>query len=226
MMRFGLSQRHVPREWDEADHVVMPAVKPIKVKTYTAEELKKLLAAAPNNFRPILALGAFAGIRSSELELLDWKHIRLVEADERDRIITLDVDVTEESSKRSVPICETLHGFLAPSLKHNGRIWTGRHDDFYRMQQEIAEKAGVAWKQNALRHTCISARVAVTRNVAQVAYESGNSVAVIKRHYLDLLSPSIAQAWFAITRSVVLDYQDELNQEAQHVESDQRRTPV
>jgi hypothetical protein len=81
MMVFGKSNRNVPEEWDEADRVVMPAVKPKKVKTYTADELKKLFAAAPKKFKPILALAAFAGIRSSEIELLDWKHIRLIEED-------------------------------------------------------------------------------------------------------------------------------------------------
>jgi hypothetical protein len=64
--------------WDGTSKrsVVAPAVRPKKIKTYTAEGLKNLLAAAPKKFRPILALAAFAGIRSSEPELLDWKHIR------------------------------------------------------------------------------------------------------------------------------------------------------
>jgi integrase len=223
MLRFGRSKRYVPRDWDEADHVVTPAEQPKQVKTYTAEELKKLLAAAPDNFRPILALAAFAGIRSSELELLDWHHIRSLEKEERDRIINLDVDVTEESSKRSVPICKTLGGFLAPALKNEGKIWTGRHDDFYRIQQVVAKKAGVTWKQNALRHTCISAKVALTRDVGQVAYESGNSVAVIKKYYLNLLRPSAAQAWFDTNRAVVLQYRHEVSQERQQGESAEER---
>ena len=78
------------------------------------------------------------------------------------------------------------------------------------MQQDVSKTAGVKWQQNALRHTCISAKVARTKNVPQVAYESGNSVAVIKKHYLDLMTPSEAGAWFAITRSAVGQYEDEL----------------
>lgn len=205
LMKFGKSQRYVPREWDEADNVITPPEKQKLIRTYTAEELKKLLAAASPGFRPILALQAFAGLRSSEVEGLDWKHIRLMEEDPRDRIIKLDVDVTEEASKRSVPIRDTLYGFLAPYLKSEGKLWTGKHHAFYRQQQKIAKKAGLQWKANALRHTCVSARVAETRSIAQVAYECGNSVEVIKRHYLDLMTPSMADAWFSTTRKVVLD---------------------
>jgi len=206
MMTFGKSSRNVPVEWEEANHVVMPAVKPKKVSTYTAEELKKLLAAAPEKFQSILALAAFAGIRSSELELLEWKHIRLLEQEERDRIINIDIDVTEESGKRTIPINETLRLWITGPFKLKGKFWSGSHDDFYRMQQQIAKAAGVEWKQNALRHTCISARVATIRDVGKVAYESGNSVSVIKRHYLDLMPPSVAQAWFAVTPAFVHKY--------------------
>jgi integrase len=206
MMNFGKSQRCVPREWDEADHVVAPVVKSKTVRTYTPDELKRLLAAAPFKFQHVLALAAFAAIRSSELELLDWKHIRLLEKQEQDRIIKLDTDVTEEASKRSVQIPKILRDWLAAPYKRTGRIWTGTHDDFYRMQQQIAKDAGLKWQNNALRHTCISAKVAITRNVPTVAYESGNSVAIVKRHYLDLMTPSQAEAWFAITTNVVGEF--------------------
>jgi hypothetical protein len=52
MMVFGQSNRQVPVEWEEADHVVLPAVKLKKITTYTPLELTKLLAAAPRNFKP------------------------------------------------------------------------------------------------------------------------------------------------------------------------------
>ena len=213
MMTYAKSIRAVEREWDEANHVDVPAVPSKKVPTFTAEELTKLMSATPPRFRPVLALAAFAGIRSSELELLDWKHIRLLEEQERDRIIVLDIDVTEESSKRSIPITDTLYRWLAPAFKPKGKLWTGKHDDFYRAQQEVATKASIEWKHNALRHTCISARVALTRNVPQVAYEAGNSVAVIKKHYLDLMTPSVAEAWFAVTPAAVRDFEGAISAE-------------
>ena len=73
------------------------------------------------------------------------------------------------------------------------------------------------WKQNALRHTCISALVAIDKNVPQVAYESGNSTSIIKQHYLQLMPPSTAEAWFSITPNVVHRYAEEQKkQQAEH----------
>jgi integrase len=220
MMVFGQSNRQVSVEWEEADHVVLPAVKLKKVTTYTPLELTKLLAAAPRNFKPILALAAFAGVRSSEIECLEWKHIRLREKDPKDRVIVLDVDVTEESGKRSIQIGDTLWNWLAPHFKEHGRLWNKTHDDFYRMQQKIAKEAGIRWKNNALRHTAISAQVAISRNVPEVAFHSGNSVDVIKRHYLDLMSPSAAEAWFAVTPIVVYNYKQESAAKAKQKQSE------
>ena len=68
----------------------------------------------------------------------------------------------------------------------------------------------MAWQHNALRHTCISAKIALSRNVPQVAYESGNSTYIITKHYLNLLPPSAAEAWFAVTRLAVARYEEEL----------------
>jgi hypothetical protein len=98
----------------------------------------------------------------------------------RDRIIKLDTDVTDVASRSTVRISDVLYGWLAgPYKKAGGKVWNGTHYDFYRMQQTVAEKAGIEWKNNALRHTCISAAVATTRDVPQVTYESGNSPSII-----------------------------------------------
>lgn len=54
------------------------------------------------------------------------------------------------------------------------------------------------WKHNALRHSFISYRVAMTQNVAQVALEAGNSPQMIFKHYRELVRPAAALAWFSI----------------------------
>ena len=62
--------------------------------------------------------------------------------------------------------------------------------------------APFAWKQNALRHSFISYRVADIQNVAQVALEAGNSPQMIFQHYRELVRPDAAKAWFAIVPTV------------------------
>ena len=55
-----------------------------------------------------------------------------------------------------------------------------------------------AWKHNGLRHSFISYRVAVIKNVAQVALEAGNSPAMIFSNYRELVTPKDAEMWFGI----------------------------
>jgi hypothetical protein len=56
----------------------------------------------------------------------------------------------------------------------------------------------VPWKRNGLRHSFISYRIADTNEVGKVAYEAGNSPAIIQRHYLKVVTPRQAKAWFGI----------------------------
>src|SRR5262249_27616429 len=64
--------------------------------------------------------------------------------------------------------------------------------------RRLAEKAGIVWKHNALRHSFISYRVALTQNIPQVALEAGNSVKLVNSNYRALVTPDEAKAWFAI----------------------------
>ena len=62
----------------------------------------------------------------------------------------------------------------------------------------MAEAAGVRWKQNALRHSFISYRLAEIQDVNRVALEAGNSPQMIFRHYRELATPEQARTWFTI----------------------------
>ncbi len=66
------------------------------------------------------------------------------------------------------------------------------------MRTRVAAGAGVKWKHNALRHSFISYRCAVTKNVAQVSYEAANPSAIIHTHYLNARRESEAVAWFGL----------------------------
>ena len=54
------------------------------------------------------------------------------------------------------------------------------------------------WKQNALRHSYISYRVAQTQNVAQVSLEAGNTPQIVFSNYRELVRPVEAEKWFGI----------------------------
>ena len=54
------------------------------------------------------------------------------------------------------------------------------------------------WKQNALRHSFISYRMAMVKDANQVALEAGNSPDIIFRNYLELVTQTQARNWFGV----------------------------
>jgi hypothetical protein len=69
---------------------------------------------------------------------------------------------------------------------------------FFKTRLQVAGKAKVTWKQNVLRHSFISYRLAELQNINQVALEAGNSPKMIYRYYRELATPEQASSWFEI----------------------------
>ena len=164
-----------------------------KITIFAPEELAKLLAAAPDLFKPIIAIQAFAGLRSAEVMRLDWQDVKI----ER-RHIEVAAEKSKTAQRRLAPITENLAEWLAEHAKGKGRIWPFRAAYFREHQTKISEAAKVDWKSNALRHSFISYRVAAIQDVPKVALEAGNSPAMIFANYRELVTPQDAQAWFAV----------------------------
>jgi integrase len=166
-----------------------------------------LLAAADSDFLPCLAIGAFAGLRSAEIERLEWSDIHIAE-----KFIVVGASRAKTASRRIVPIHENLAAWLAPYAGKQGNVWAGGHEEFYEAQQDTAaataieadEQAGVKaqkaikWKANGLRHSYASYRFAQIGDAGRVAGELGNSAAVVHRHYRELVRPADAETWFSI----------------------------
>jgi hypothetical protein len=68
---------------------------------------------------------------------------------------------------------------------------------------DVAVKAKIpgGWRQNALRHSFISYRVAETGDVARTSLEAGNSPKMIFRHYREVVTEEDSAKWFSITPS-------------------------
>jgi integrase len=175
------------------------------VEIFTPSQMARLLAAAAPEFLPSLAIGAFAGLRSAEIERIEWSDIDLV-----GRNITVGASKAKTASRRVVPIAENLAVWLAPYAGRLGKVWSGGHEDYYKAQQATAAatevkaepEAGirpqqaVPWKANALRHSYASYRFALTGDAGRVAGECGNSAAVVHKHYRELVTESDAKRWF------------------------------
>lgn len=177
------------------------------VQIYSPVEIARLLAAATPDYLPSLAIGAFAGLRSAEIERLEWTDVDLA-----GRHIVISAGKAKTASRRIVPIHDNLAEWLRNYADKAGNVWPGSSDEFYHAQQNAAaatemkadETKGikvvpaVAWKQNGLRHSYASYRFAQTGDAGRVAGECGNSAAVIHRHYRELVKPADAERWFSV----------------------------
>jgi len=171
-----------------------------EVEIFTPTEISRLLTAATPDFLPCLAIGAFAGLRSAEIERLEWSDIHPA-----DKHIVVGASKSKTASRRIVTMPDNLVAWLTPYAERTGMVWTGGHDEFYEMQQDTAtatktdRKEPVRWKANALRHSYASYRFALTGDAGRVAGELGNSAAVVHRHYRELVRPVDAERWFSVT---------------------------
>ena len=182
-----------------AADVERPKIRNGEVKIFTPDETRKLLAAAPEDFLPCLALGLFAGLRSAEVERLEWTDIDLKQGH-----IVVGAYAAKTASRRIVPIAENLAAWLAPYAERKGGLWPHGRDYFHKRQEATAKAAGVAWKANGCRHSFASYSFALCADAGRVAGYCGNSPGVIHRHYKQLCTPADAQKFFSIKPAAVV----------------------
>lgn len=160
-----------------------------EIGIYTPAELQLLIEHAAPKFLPYVLIAAFAGLRQSEIGRLDWCHVGT-------DYIRVPGGERRTKSKRLVEIQPNLKQWLAPLRQSAGPI-----APYCNLSNEITDlyrKAGVIGKHNGLRHSYGSYRVATLKDPAKVAHEMGNSPRIVSKHYMELVTPEQATAWFAI----------------------------
>jgi integrase len=165
-----------------------------EIEIFTPEEMERLLLAAHARILPLMAIGAFAGIRSAEIHRLDWEDIKWDRGH-----IEIAGKKAKTAARRLVPLPENLKAWLTPWRGETGKIIS--ITDYAGALSDTAVKAKIpgGWRQNALRHSFISYRVALTGDVARTSLKAGNSPKMIFRHYREVVTEESSAAWFAIT---------------------------
>jgi integrase len=206
----------------------------------TPEQLAAMIEAAEDRILPAIVIGAFAGLRQAEIARLDWRNVDLAES-----VVTLDAGATKTNSRRAVRLPVAAVAWLTDVAKKSGPVFVAGPEtraawdlarmaagfgpfktSLMRVRQATAalapgqRKALRPWPENALRHSAISYRLALSAEAAAsafnvalgavatvtgieaVAYAAGNSPKIIRAHYDALGKPSAAAAWFSVSPEV------------------------
>lgn len=151
-----------------------------------------------------IALGMFAGLRSSEISALCWEaisdtHIRIVPA------------VAKARRQRLVPIPDNLRSILA-RCRANGRVCGY---DRFQADHKLTRcrlAAGIAvWPHNALRHSFASYHLALHNDAGLTAALLGHSLGsgVLWEHYRELVTEDAAREWFGIAGTFSVHFRSE-----------------
>lgn len=182
----------------------------------TVREVNALLTNAPDAILPAFALGAFAGLRSSEIEGtpdhvgIDWSEI-----DFEEKTILVRADVAKGRRKRHVTMTPNLVAWLKPLARKSGPVWpengrklheaTRRDARFGRpgseTDKEKAKKVKLKpWPKNALRHSYASYHLAHFKNPAELVMNMGHKddADTVFNHYRGIVKPKEAEAYWVL----------------------------
>lgn len=171
----------------------------------TPEEAQRLLDAAEPSVVPFIAVGTFAGLRTSERDLIEWKHFVL---DDAEPFINIPKSISKTGERRLAPIQPALMAFLAPFVKKQGRIipLTCNGNVAYQNAWERSVKAAGLWpwSENRLRDSFCSYRYRATGSAEMTAEEDGHTVQVMIDRYRKLVTKEAAERFWAIRPGAVI----------------------
>jgi integrase len=201
-----------------------PTIPEKDIKILTPAEANAVLSGCDPEILPGVVLGMFCGLRKAEIERIQWSAVDLKQGQ-----VTIGAGIAKTGSRRVCPVADCAKAWLAAHARESGNVWPVDHTKARDLWTLARVRAGYGpfftdfppardaqldpktkarrkdlkpWPANALRHSAISYRVAQEKDLAKIAYESGNSPGIIRRHYNGLASPDAAKAFFAIMPTV------------------------
>ena len=177
-------------------HTARPKLPDNPPEILAVEELGSLLQAAQRtapDVLPMLAIGAFSGLRDAEIKRLDWSEI-----DQKRGYIEVKAQKAKSARRRIVEMQPNLRQWLRPCDGMAGAVvpanWRKKVDS-------VRKAAGLArWPKNGLRHSFASYRLAAIHHAPRVASELGHtSPQMLYSTYRELVRPEEAERYWAIT---------------------------
>jgi len=175
----------------------------------TVDQITELLKTADREILPAFAIGAFAGIRDSEIKKLKWSDI-----DFETRAIHVRGVNAKSAKNRHVEMSANLLEWIRPMAKKDGPVWprNGRslHDqaklsagfanpEKLSKSQKEEGRDWISWPKNGLRHSYSSYHLAFHKDAAALALNLGHrDTSLIFAHYRALVTQAAAAAYWEI----------------------------
>jgi len=192
--KFAVKRRYATANpVEETDKVKEPSG---EIGILTINQTANLIESAPSELVPYIAIGAFAGLRPSEIMRLEWSDI-LFDSD-LIRVEALKGTRKHTRRRRFVKILPNLREWLLPFRKVKSSV--APQDNFRELFDAARETAGVLdeWPENALRHGYGSYHLAHFKDEKALALEMGNSPDVIFARYRERVTPGDAARYWKI----------------------------
>ena len=192
---FGYAARRRMIDTNPVLHTAKPKLPENPPEIFTVDELSTLLEAANRvapDVIPMLAIGAFAGLRDAEIKRLDWSEVDLVRGH-----IEVKAAKAKSARRRIVPVQPNLAVWLRPYSAMKGPL----APEGYRGSLERVRKAAsvARWPINGLRHSFASYRLAAIYDAPRVASELGHaSPTMLYSTYREVVRPEEAERYWKI----------------------------
>jgi integrase len=207
LSRFARTRNYLPEDKISPAEKIKRLSDGGEIATFSPAELGVFLAHLSREWLPWFVIGAFAGLRTSEIFRLEWADIKW----QQDVITVRRAVAKKVRVARMVPLLPALAAWLKPWRhargplylkpdKEGGKIisWRALESRHGREIARLKTATGLPWETNALRHSFGSHRLAIVKSVSQVALEMGNSPAMVRENYHDPKSDAEAAAYFAL----------------------------
>lgn len=192
LLHYAKARGHLPRDWNEMEFVAKATEADGEIGVYTPEDMVKLLKAGPDkDLLPFVVLSGFAGMRPSEVLRLDWSDFHWTSEE-----LFIGEGKVRTAGHRVAPLLPNCVAWMNGIRQEKGPIT--RLVDFSHPLQELRRSAGVASVHDGLRHSYISYRRAITKNLPLVSSETGTDEDTLTKRYCRPVSLNVAEAWFAI----------------------------
>jgi integrase len=163
----------------------------------TVTEIEAMLRAAETHVPvmvPVLAIGFYTGLRTTELQQLDWKYIDL-----QAKLLTVSPEIAKRRSVRHVDISENLAAWLLPHRKETGFVAPQATAWRYNLDKVVRLAKIEYWPHNAMRHCFASYYLAMHQDQNKTALQLGHrDTNLLYNHYRNLVTKPDAEQYWSI----------------------------